>query len=146
MATGAVFSPDVIVRANDRPDVRLAIEVKVGQVDLSEAARQLRAYMSAVACPLGLLVTPRETHVYQETWSDGPDSIRELAVVETPVLIGTRGLSEDERELEGAVRQWLETMVRHPGVPQHHAGDMARLEDHLLPAMVDAEVTVTGLR
>jgi hypothetical protein len=146
MVGGAVFSPDVIVRANDRPDVRLAIEVKVGQADLDDAARQLRAYMRAVACPLGLLVTPRETHVYQETYSDGSDSIRELAVVETPVLIGARGLSENECELEGAVRRWLETMVRHPGVPLHHVGEMARVEDHLLPAMVDAEVTVTGLR
>lgn len=142
----AVFSPDVIVRANDRPDVRLAVEVKVGQVDLDKAARQLRDYMSAVACPLGLLVTPRQTHVYQETYSDNPDSIRELAVVETPVLIGTRGISENELELEGAVRRWLETMVRHPGVPLHHVGEVARVEDHLLPAMVDAEVTVTGLR
>jgi predicted RecB family endonuclease len=143
---GAVFSPDVIVRANDRPDVRLAIEVKAGQVDVQEAARQLRAYMSAVACPLGLLVTPRETHVYQETWSENPDSIRELAVVETPVLIGTRGISENEWELEGAVRRWLETMVRHPGVPLHRGGEVARVEDQLLPALVDAEVTVTGFR
>ncbi|KFA93053.1 hypothetical protein [Archangium violaceum] len=142
----AVFSPDVIVRANDRPDVRLAVEVTVGQVDLDKAARQLRDYMSAVACPLGLLVTPRKTHVYQETWSDNPDSIRELAVVETPVLIGTRGISENEVELEGAVRRWLETMVRHPGLPRHRVGEMARVEDHLLPAMVDAEVTVTGFR
>ncbi|HYO58046.1 hypothetical protein [Archangium sp.] len=143
---GAVFSPDVIVRANDRPDVRLAVEVKVGQVDLDEVARQLRDYMSAVACPLGLLVTPRQTHVYQETYSDTSDSIREFAVVETPVLIGARGIGENALELERAVRRWLETMVRHPGVPLHRAGEVARVEDHLLPAMVDAEVTVTGPR
>src|SRR4051794_1247341 len=37
---GAVFRPDVIVRANDRPDVRLAVEVKAGAIDLDEAARQ----------------------------------------------------------------------------------------------------------
>lgn len=143
---GAGFSPDVIVRANDRPEVRLAIEVKVGQIDVEKAARQLRGYMSAVACPLGLLVTPRQTHVYQDTYSDNPNSIRELAVVETPALIGTRAIHENELELEDAVRRWLETMVRHPGVPLHPAGEVARVEDHLLPAMVDAEVTVTGPR
>jgi hypothetical protein len=122
------------------------VEVKSGSTNLDEAARQLQEYMTAVACPLGLLVTPRETHVYQETYSGSADSIRELAVVETPVLIGARDLSTNERELEWAVRRWLETMVRHPGVPQHRAGEAARVEDYLLPAMVDAEVTVAGPR
>lgn len=145
-AGGAVFSPNVIVRANDRPDVRLAVEVKASPANLDEAARQLHGYMSAVACPLGLLVTPQQTHVYQETYSDASDSIRELAVVDTPLLLGVRELSGNERDLERTVRRWLEAMVRQPGVPLHRAGEAARVEDYLLPALVDAEVTVAGPR
>ncbi|WNG62284.1 hypothetical protein F0U59_52000 [Archangium gephyra] len=109
-------------------------------------ARQLQQYMVGEACPLGLLVTPERAHVYQKTYSDSPDSIRELAVAETPVLLDTRGALENGPELERAVRQWLETLIRQPGVPLHRAGEAAQLEDHLLPAMVDAEVTVVGFR
>jgi hypothetical protein len=141
-----VFRPDVIVRGTDRPLLRLAVGIKTEKEDLDETARQLRQYMSGEACPLGLLVTPEETHVYQETYSDGPDSIRELAVVETPVLINARGVIDNGPELERAVRRWLETMARQPGVPLHRGGEAARVEDYLLPAMVDAEVTVVGFR
>ncbi|WP_143196077.1 hypothetical protein [Archangium sp. Cb G35] len=109
-------------------------------------ARQLQQYMIGEACPLGLLVTPESAHVYQKTCSDAPDSIQELAAAETPVLLDTRGALENGPELERAVRQWLETLIRQPGLPLHRAGEAARLEDHLLPAMVDAEVTVVGFR
>jgi hypothetical protein len=141
-----MFRPDVIVQGTDRPQLRLAVEINTERAHLDESARQLRQYMSDEACPLGLLVTPKETHVYQETWSDTPDSIRELAIVETPVLIHARGIIEDGPALERAVRQWLETMARHPGIPLHHTGEAARVEDYLLPALVDAEVWVTGPR
>lgn len=143
---GAVFRPDVIVRGTDRPQPRLAVGIRTRGDDLDQAARQLRQYMVGEACPLGLLVTPERTRVYQKTYSDTPDSIRELAVVETPVLLDTRGVLENGPELERAVRQWLETLIRQPGVPVHRAGEAARLEDHLLPAMVEAEVAVVGFR
>lgn len=143
---GAVFRPDVVVRGTDLPLLRLAVGIRTRGDDLAQAARQLRQYMVGEACPLGLLVTPERTHVYQKTYSDTPDFIQELAAVETPVLLDTRGAVENGPELERAVRQWLETLVRHPGVPVHLAGEAARIEDHLLPAMVDAEVTVVGFR
>ncbi len=128
---GAVFRPDVIVRGTDRPSPRLAVGIRSQRDDLEQVARQLQQYMVGEACPLGLLVTP---------------SIRELAAAETPVLLDTRGALENGPELERAVRQWLETLIRQPGIPLHRAGEAARLEDHLLPAMVDAEVTVVGFR
>jgi hypothetical protein len=143
---GAVFRPDVIVRGTDRPLPRLAVGIRTRREDLTQAARQLRQYMVGEACPLGLLVTPERTHVYQKTYSDTPDSIQELAVVETPGLLDTRGVLENGPELESAVRRWLEALVRHPGVAPHRAGEAARVEMHLLPAMVDAEVTVVGFR
>jgi hypothetical protein len=143
---GAVFRPDVIVRGTDRPLPRLAVGIRTRREDLTQAARQLRQYMVGEACPLGLLVTPERTHVYQKTYSDTPDSIQELAVVETPGLLDTRGVLENGPELESAVRRWLEALVRHPGVAPHRVGEAARVEMHLLPAMVDAEVTVVGFR
>ncbi len=143
---GAVFRPDVIVRGTDRPLLRLAVGIRPRGEDMDQTARQLWHYMAGEACPLGLLVTPERTHVYQKAYSDTPDCIRELAVVETPVLLDTRGVLENGPALESAVRQWLETLVQHPGVPLHREGEAARVEDHLLPALVDAEVTVVGFR
>jgi hypothetical protein len=143
---GAVFRPDVIVRGTDRPQPRLAVGIRTRSDDLDQAARQLRQYMVGEACPLGLLVTPERTHVYQKTYSETPDSSWELAAVETPVLLDMHGVVENGPTLERAVRQWLENLIRQPGVPLHREGEAARLEDHLLPAMVDAEVTVVGFR
>jgi len=143
---GAVFRPDVIVRGTDRPLLRLAVGIRTRTDDLDQAAQQLWRYMAGEACPLGLLVTPEWTHVYQKTYSDTPEAIQELAVVETPVLLDTHGVLENGPLLESAVRGWLETLVRHPGLPLHRAGEAARIEDHLLPALVDAEVTVVGFR
>jgi hypothetical protein len=143
---GTVFRPDVIVRGTDRPLPRLAVGIRTRRDNLEQAARQLGQYMIGEACPLGLVVTPERTHVYQKTYSDTPDSIQEFAVVETPALLDTRAALENGPELERAVRQWLEALIRQPGVPLHRAGEAARVEDHLLPAMVDAEVTVVGFR
>lgn len=141
-----MFRPDFIVRAIDRPEFRIAVEVKAGRFDVDQAASQLQQYMKAMACPLGLLVTPRETHIYEETYESTPNSVREFAVTDTPSLIGTPGPVESGPELERAVWHWLETMTQHPGLPLHQRDDLIRVEDRLLPAMVDAEVTATGFR
>jgi hypothetical protein len=143
---GDVFRPEVVVRGTDRPLMRLAVGIKTREDDLDEAARQLGRYMTGEACPLGMLVTPEKTHVYERTWSAPPESIEELAVVETPVLINARAVIEDSRELEQAVRQWLETLARNPGVPLHHEGEAARVEERLFPALVEAVVTAVGFR
>lgn len=138
--------PDFIVRAIERPEFRLVAEVKSGSFDREDVTRRLRRYMEANACPLGLLVTPQKTHVYQDTWSKPPDSIRELAVVDTHELLGARRSLENERELVEAVREWLEAMCRAPGVPRHHTGEIAQLETHLAPALVEAELLRVGFR
>ncbi len=141
-----MFRPDVIVRAIDRPEVRLVVEVKTGRVNLEETAHQLRQYMHAIACSLGLLVTPRQTYVFQETYTDAPDSIREVAVMDTPKLLGVRELADDGPALERAVQRWLEAMARRPWSSGRGDSELARLEDSLLPALVDAEVTLAGPR
>jgi hypothetical protein len=66
--------------------------------------------------------------------------------VETPVLLNARAVIENGRELEQAVRQWLETLARNPGVPLHHEGEAARVEERLFPALVEAVVTAVGFR
>ncbi len=141
-----MFRPDVIVRAIDRPEFRIAVRVKAGHFDVAEVANQLQQYMKAMACPLGLLVTPQKTHIYEETYRSTPNSIRDFAVVNTPQLLGTSSPLVNEAALQQAVWRWLETMTQHPGMPMHHSGDLVRVEDRLLPVMVDAELAVTGLR
>lgn len=145
-ARGDVLRPDMVVQGIDVPQFRLVVSIKMSKDGLNEATRQLGEYMNGEACPLGLLVTPEKTHVYERTWSDAPDSIEEFAVVETPVLINTRGVLENRLELERAVRQWLETLARKPGVLLHHEGEAAQVEEYLLPSLEDAVVTVVGFR
>lgn len=140
------FQPDFVVRAADRPETRIAVEIKAGHFDLEEAVHQLREYMQDTACPLGLLVTPRETQAYQEELAESPVSIHKLASVETQVLLGVAHPIEGERELGEAVRQWLENLCRAPHRPRRRNGELGRLERSLLPAMLDAQVAQVGPR
>lgn len=141
-----MFQPDIVVRASDRPEVRLVVEVKLDERQADRDRAQLKHYMRATSAPLGLLVTPRVTYVFKETYRDDPDSIHEIARVDTRALVRSRSTANNERELEADVRAWLDTMVRQPGVPQHR-GDkqLEQVEDYLLPAMVDAEIGAVGL-
>jgi hypothetical protein len=145
-ARGDMLLPDMVVQGTDVPRFRLVVSIKMSKDGLDEATRQLGEYMTGEACPLGLLVTPKETHVYRRIWSDSLDAIEEFATVETPLLLNTRGIIENRLELERAVRQWLETLVRNPQVSLHREGEAARVEEELLPSLVDAVVTVVGFR
>lgn len=142
----AGFRPDIIVQGTDRPQLRLAVELTLGSAPLGEAARKLRQYMRDEACPLGLLITPEEAHVYQDTYSATSESIREIAVVKTPMLLRTTQALASGPELERAVLGWLEALTRHLGGSRPLEGEVARVEERLFPALVDAEVMVAGPR
>lgn len=142
----AVFRPDVIVQGVDRPQLRLAVEIRRNEVHMEEASRRLRHYMHEEACPLGLLVTPEWTRFYRETYSDAPDSIRELAVVETSRLLHVSRTIVDDSDLERTVLKWLKTMLRQSGSASHRKQPVSWVEEQLLPALVDAEVMVAGPR
>jgi hypothetical protein len=142
---GRTFRPDFIVRDADLPRFRVVVEVKGGRSDPNRAARQLHEYMRAYACPLGLLVTPRETHLYEESYLDEPESIRESLVVDTVALLESQGVIERERDLEDAVQQWLEGVARRMQVrPRPSDERVAQVEQRLLPALVGGEVATAA--
>ena len=142
-----MLRPDFVVLGIDVPEVRVVVEVRARAFDLSKTEQELKEYMRAVSSPLGLLVTPRWTRVYEDTYRDEPDRICTIAEADTAALIRMRGPVEDERQLEDAVRSWLDYMVRHPGVRLHRKDvALTRVEDYLVPQVVQARVAVTGPR
>jgi hypothetical protein len=65
MAVSAdVFNPDLIVTANEGTDLILVVEAKRSLTQLAETESQLRQYMLAMHCPLGLLATVKTLRLY----------------------------------------------------------------------------------
>jgi hypothetical protein len=129
---------DLIVLAPDLPELRLIVEIKLGRFDQRAAIAQLASYMARSNCSLGLMVTREHTWLLRDTY-EGEDSIREVAVYDTAVLLGTAEVPDNERELEALVGQWLDTLTSGSAasVAKEVRLDVAR---YLLPAVTEGRV------
>ena len=136
---------DVVVLAPDLPELRMAVEVKVGKIDPRRAVAQLRKYMRGRNCPVGLLVTPEQSWLLYETYeSDSDASIREIGVYSTAPLLGLVRTPEDEQTLIAAVEQWLERLA----AGSTDAVDEAvrePLSHYILPAVAEGRVASGSL-
>jgi hypothetical protein len=129
---------DLIVLAPDLPELRLIVEIKHGQFDQQAAISRLAAYMARSNCALGLMVTPKNTWLLRDTY-EGEDSIREVAVYDTALLLGVSEIPDDERDLEALVGRWLDTLTSGSAadVAKEVRHDVAR---YLLPAVTEGRV------
>ncbi|WP_052553902.1 hypothetical protein [Enhygromyxa salina] len=130
---------DLIVLARDLPELRLIVEIKRGgHFDRPAAIQQLASYMARSNCPLGLMVTPRQTWMLRDTY-EGEDSIREVAVYDTAVLLGVAEIPDNENDLEMLVGSWLDglTSGSAASVAKEVRPDVAR---YLLPAVAEGRV------
>jgi hypothetical protein len=141
------FRPDVLVMEPDHPALALVAEVKASVPDLKGAEGQLKEYMSARQCPVGMIVTPERTWVYHDTFADGPhESIERIGEFVTADLLRLPSAPSDERALTHAVRTWLERVASSwmdalpPSVEVRRS-----LLTHLVPAVMEGRVSSGGL-
>jgi hypothetical protein len=135
------MTPDLLVLARELPEVELVVEVKVGAFDREASERQLKRYMVARNCPLGLLVTPSTTSLLRDSYEGhGEDSISTVGEYATSDLMDLDEVPGSERELEDQVFTWLERMAAS-GIARRSRGtardDVSR---YLLPAVVEGRV------
>ncbi|MFV8753491.1 hypothetical protein ACNOYE_23310 [Nannocystaceae bacterium ST9] len=131
-------SADFTVFAPDLPERRLVVELKRRGFDRAGALAQMKSYMLASNCPIGLIFTPELTWLLRDTY-EGEDSIRETGIYPTATLLGIANVPEDEREFQSIVERWLESLTSgsSDNLNEEVRWDVAR---YVLPAVADGRV------
>jgi len=81
--------PDIVVTRPDSPEVLLAVEVRAAIADVKNAEAQLRAYMTHMSCPVGMLATSEQTRFYRNRYKDyDPQTIEMIGGCATSELLG----------------------------------------------------------
>jgi hypothetical protein len=113
------LGPDIIVTERDGWEPALVVEAKINLQDLEGTERQLKKYMSATLCPVGLIVTPFELRLYRNRYlSSSEDSIDLIGAFDIHDILdfghsGTGG--GDAFEFERRVQEWLEGLSSEAG-------------------------------
>jgi hypothetical protein len=141
------FEADVLVMARDVPDVRLVAEVKRHIGDIRGAEAQLRQYMLARKCSLGLLVTPERSRIYRDTFADFTEgSVQLVGDFSTAELLDLDEVPSDEHALQGAVREWLDRMASSwPSALPRTGAARAPVVQYLVPEVADGRVSSGSL-
>lgn len=137
-----MFQPDVVVLAPHVPDVSLIAEVKRSFPNLAGIEGQLRQYMLDRRCSLALLVDPRATRMYRDTFKDySADSIELVGEYSTGDFLGLDSVPDDERALHEAVMTWLERLACSwpSGLPQNDIAK-ASVVQYLVPEIAQGRI------
>lgn len=140
-----MLRPDFVVFAPDLPETRLVVELKRRDVDHEAVMPQIKAYMAARHCPIGLLITPTQTWLLRDTYEgSGADAIQETGPHSTAELLGLETVPDDEQGLALEVERWLESMTS--GSADAICEDLRRdLSPYLLPAVTEGRVASGSL-
>src|SRR5207237_4909171 len=117
MKSAEVFAPDLIVTADDGTEWALVVEAKFCLDDLTATESELKQYMLAMRCPLGLLVTPDRIRMYHDQYvSNDESSIELIGDFPAPPAISKSLASQDQANqpdhvFEDTVRGWLEMLI-----------------------------------
>ncbi len=141
------FEADVVVLAREVPDVRLVAEVKRNIGDLDTIEAQLRKYMLARKCSLGLLVTPERARIYRDSYADFTEgSVKLVGDFPTAELLDLAEVPTDERGLQEAVREWLDRMAASwPSALPRTDAARAPVVQYLVPEVADGRVSSGSL-
>ena len=113
------FQPDLIVTADDGTDFVLVVEVKRYPTQLAETESQLRQYMLAMRCPVGLLATPRTLRLYNDQYLSATEEsvklVGEYAAPSEWAMWEGRSAAQTGTGFEDVVRGWLEGLTTEWG-------------------------------
>jgi hypothetical protein len=141
------FQADIIVMAREVPDVTLVAQVKKGPFD-EEAEAHLKEYMLRRKCSLAMLVTPKRTKIYRDTFADfTPASITLVGEYTTNEVLGVDEVPEDERGLHDAVQGWLERLAASwpSALPTSPAARESVIQ-YVVPGVAEGRVSSGSLR
>jgi hypothetical protein len=140
-----MLRPDFVVLARDLPETRLVVELKRNESQHADATAQIKGYMVARHCPIGLLITPTRAWLLRDTYEgSGVDAIREEGPYSTAELLGLGVVPDDEPTLALEVERWLERLTSGSASALHEPA-RRDLSPYLLPAVTEGRVASGSL-
>jgi hypothetical protein len=135
-----VFEPDLIVTTDDGTESVLVVEAKLHPVPLVETERQLKQYMLAMRCPVGLLATPKKIRLYYDQYlSATEDSVKLVGEYAAPsdwaAWQQRPGSAQVGAGFEDAVRKWLEGLSTESALRSSSPDVRQAAEEYLIPAL-----------
>jgi len=144
------FRPDFfIVEAGSPTKIMLVVEAKLGTDSKEAGESQLKQFMLAMSCPVGLLVTPTQISIYRDTYTERSEgSIERMGPYPVPsnwaVAKAVGGGGARELEFEQRVRSWLEQVSSSrtvKGLPRE-ASDA--FDSYVIPALSSGLIRGSG--
>jgi len=132
------FEPDIIVADPETSDIALVVEAKTSVPDLKNSERQLKRYMAAMHCPVGLIVTPLRLWLYRDRYlSSSEDSVARIAEFDIDrVLNFEQGYGvRDAFAFERLVQEWLEGLGTEAGLRELPPDLRRAVQSYIVPAI-----------
>lgn len=140
---------DLIVLAAGTPRVALVAQIKLHVLDVLKAAveAQLKRYMLASRCPVGLIVSPETTFVMVDQFESFTEaSVQEGGEFNTRDFLGLDHPVASERELRAALTRWLEQLTSGwPAVLPSSPDARTALLQQVVPAVTEGRVTSASM-
>lgn len=136
---GMAFEPDIIVTGPESSDIAVVIEAKTSVCKLETSERQLKSFMSAMRCPVGVIVTPQRLWLYRDRYLGmSEESIERVAEfdIENVLNFELSGASRrDGIAFERFVQQWLEGLGTEAGLRELPTELRRAVESYVVPAI-----------
>jgi Uma2 family endonuclease len=136
------FHPDIIVTDRDGPDVVLVVETAIR--DVRSAEGQLKEYMTAMKCPVGILVSPDRLWLYEDRYLDSSaESIRPVANFDVSNVLGfkpSESTHNSELEFEAKVQSWLEGLRTEAGLRELPPDLRRAVREYVDPAISNGPI------
>jgi hypothetical protein len=133
------FKPDIIVTGPDSSDIALVVEVKTSIRNLESSERQLKEFMTAMSCPVGLLVTPRRLWLYRNRYlGTSEDSIVRIGEFDVHDVLNFEPSGVGRKsgfQFEQLVQAWLEGLSTEAGLRELSADLRRAAEWYIVPAI-----------
>jgi len=138
------FEPDIIVTGADSSELALVAEVKTSLRDIESSKLQLKKFMAAMRCPVGLLVTPEQLWLFRDRYlSSSEDSISQVAefdVKDVPNFEQARTGRGDTLAFEQLVQFWLEGLATESGLRELPPELRRAVQLYVVPAISQGAV------
>jgi hypothetical protein len=127
--------------------IKLVVEAKLRAETIHDIETQLKRYMLAMSCPVGLLVTPNEVSIYKDTYVNRTESsIERLGPYRVPPdwIVARAAKTASPLEFEKAVGEWLERVTRSEALRGFPAPAIDAFESLVVPALADGLIQGSG--
>jgi hypothetical protein len=133
------FEPDIIVTGAESSEIALVAEVKTNLRDIENSKLQLKKFMVAMRCPVGLLVTPERLWLFRDRYlSSSEDSITQVAEFDVKSVLNferARTGRADGLAFEQLVQSWLEGLSTESGLRELPSELRPAAQLYIVPAI-----------